>query len=224
MQDYVGGVRAALQQALGFKPASRGSLAYRNNKTAIWQADIPEKYARLVDLVPGNRVLELGAAEGVLSLALAQRKQHVFALERNARRHQEALRLQASMQLRGFDVGRCEMILGDIKDRIDLLPRVDTFVAVRSIYYLRDSLGGVFDRIGRAVPNVVLCGNMFRAQKYRNGDTSDTLGHYNYYASLEGMSWLLEDSGYTIVKVVAKGDPIVVGVNRSLQATLESEL
>lgn len=216
--NYVGGISTALHHTFGVKPNARGSLAYRSNRTAIWRDEIPEKYERIVDLVPGRRVLELGAAEGVLSLLLAQNKDQVLALEKNESRHQEALRLKASMLLRERDVGRCEMVLGDIRERFDLLQGIDTLVAVRSIYYLRDQLGGVFDRIGRSVPNVVLCGNRFRAQKYRNGDTDDAVGHYNYYASLEGMTWLLEGCGYAIVRKVTEGTRSSSAERRSPEA------
>ena len=72
------------------------SLEYRRNRDAILGGDIPEKYTRLIDLVPGDRVLELGAAEGVLSLLLARTKASVIALEKKDHRHEEAQRLQAT--------------------------------------------------------------------------------------------------------------------------------
>ena len=88
------------------------SLAYRYNKGSILGGDIPEKYTRLIDLVPGDRVLELGAAEGVLSLLLARTKASVIALEKKDYRHEEAQRLQAEWRDQGMDVDRCEMVLG----------------------------------------------------------------------------------------------------------------
>jgi SAM-dependent methyltransferase len=193
-----------------------GSLAYRTNRRSIWKGNIPEKYARLVNLVPGERILELGSAEGVLSLLLAQKKQKVIALEMKSDRHAEALRLKSFWQERGREVGRCEMVLGNIKDELHLLRRVDTVLAVRSIYYLRDDLSDVFDAVGREVPNVVLCGNENRARKYyqSKGELDDRLGKLNYFATLEGMTSLLQERGYTIVDVVAEGDPIVVGAKK----------
>jgi hypothetical protein len=213
MSEYVQTVRSWLGQILETGAGSSGSLAYRTNRKAIWNGDIPEKYARLVDLVPGQRILELGAAEGVLSLLLAQNKEKVFALEMKRERHEEALRLKSSWQERGLDVGRCEMVLGNIKDRLHLLKSVDTLLAVRSIYYLRGDLTEVFDAIGRHVPNVVLCGNRNRARKYveSHGNPDDPLGKANYYATLEGMTALLEGCGYAIVTSIAEGDPIVIG-------------
>lgn len=201
----------------GSRPASR-SLAYRNNKKAIWHSRIPDKYTRLVDLVPGERILELGSAEGVLSLTLAQTKTKVFALELNEERHAEANRLKAFWQLKGLDVERCQLVQGNIKDRLDLLDLVDTLVAVRSIYYLREDLKPLFEAIGQRVPNVVLCGNKHRARKYREGVVTDSLGPYNYYATLEGMTALLEGCGYTIDRTVPNGDPIVVAKKTPVEA------
>jgi len=189
-----------------------GSLAYRNNKGAIWNADIPRKYKRLIDYIPGNRVLELGAAEGVLALMMAQRKEKVFALEMRKERHEEALKLQEQWRQLGYSVERCEMVHGNIFDRLDLLQQVDCFVGIRSIYYLRDRIDEVFQEIGRHVPHVLLSGNKGRARAYfdANGEPDDKLGKYNFYASAEGMTSVLEKSGYKIKNVVSDGDPIVV--------------
>ena len=213
MTGHTQAVKSWLGQVLEGSASAHGSLAYRTNRKAIWRGDIPEKYTRLVDLVPGKRVLELGAAEGVLSLLLAQKKEKVFALELKPERHEEARRLKSSWQERGLDVGSCEMVLGNIKEQLHLLKSVDTLLAVRSIYYLRADLIEVFDAVGRHVPNVVLCGNKNRARKYAesHGNPDDALGKSNYFATLEGMSSLLEGCGYTIVTSIAEGDPIVIG-------------
>ena len=111
------------------------------------------------------------------------------------------------------------MVLGDLKQRFDLLEQIDTLLAVRSIYYLRDDLQEVFEEVGRHVRHVVLCGNQNRAWQYRRAKWSWLLGktietsnvvQYNFYASIKGMRQLLEGCGYTIQTVVADGDPVVV--------------
>ena len=222
MKQYLRNAAAALSQVVGLENTGRGSWAYTRDKSEIWGGKIPEKYMRVIDLVPGDRVLELGAAEGVLSLLLAQTKLRVIALEKKKHRHEEALQLQALWRSKGHDVDRCEMVLGQIKDHLDLLEQVDTLLAVRSIYYLpyrpRYEAEKVFDHIGKHVRHVVLCGNRSRAQRYfeANGQPDDHLGELNFYASLEGMTKLLQNRGYAIEKTVAEGDPIVVGVNKSL--------
>ena len=221
MKELLRKIRNVPGRVFASKPVDNevGSLAYRNNKDAILRGDIPEKYTRLLDLVPGDRVLELGAAEGVLSLLLARTKVAVIALEMRRPRHEEGLRLQGAWREQGMDVDRCEMVLGNVKDRLDLLARVDTLLAVRSIYYLRDDIEQVFEEVGRHVPHVVLCGNRNRAQEYfkTNGQPGDNLGKFNFFASVEGMTQVLEGCGYTIETVVAQGDPIVVGGKRSLE-------
>ena len=197
-------------------PDVRGnaSLAYRKNKEAIQHGDIPKKYTRVLDVVPGDRIIELGAAEGVLSLLLAERKQKVYALELRRERHEEGQRLQALRRKQGRNVDNCEMVLGDIRSRLDLLQQVDTLVAVRSIYYLRDQVEDVFAEVAKYVPNVVLCGNGNRARSFfeANGQPDDNLGRFNFYASAEGMSQVLQGAGYTITRTIPDGDAIVIGI------------
>lgn len=225
MSGHVQGVRSWLDQVIQGSTNTSGSLAYRTNRKAIWRGEIPEKYTRLVDLVPGERVLELGAAEGVLALLLAQKKKRVVALELKPDRHEEALRLQSSWRERGINVSRCVMLRGNIKENLHLLRSVDTLVAIRSIYYLRDDLPDVFDAVSRHVPNVVLCGNRNRARQYSEsqGNPDNELGKSNYFATLEGMISLLEGCGYAIVNAIADGDPIVVGVKKIVTSQLNSK-
>ena len=160
-------------------------------------------------------ILEIGAAEGVLALLLARDKERVYALERNERRHTEALHLQALWRERGLHVDRCEMVRADLRERIDLLDLVDTVVAVRSIYYLEEDIVPVFEQIARKFPNVLLCGNADRARYFEltggKGPPRKGFGPYSRYAGFEGMASLLEGVGYRIVNSVKEGDAIVVG-------------
>ena len=216
-----------LRSMLGMQ---NSSIAYRESKAAIRRGQIPEKYKRLVDVIAGNRILEIGAAEGVLALLLARKNKRVIALERHKGRHAEALKLQSHWRAEGMDVDLCEMTLGDITDRFDLLQQVDTLVAVRMVYHLHEDIHRVFEECGKCVPCVVLCGNRWRARRYLqpNDDPSNKTRQFDYYASSEGMVELLEASGYTIVKTVPSADdlsqgigegddPIVVGINRNLE-------
>jgi len=191
----------------------KGSIAYRSNEAAIWAGRTPEKYHRLLPYITGLAVLEIGAAEGVLSLLLAQRDPaaRVIALERRVDRHEAALALKAHWLELGRSVKGCHMVVGDIRDRLDLLQGIDTLVASRTIYYLRESVFDVFATVARHVPRVVLAGNPNRAQRYREGIPDDGLGPFNFYASVEGMTEVLERSGYTVGPIVREGDPIVVG-------------
>jgi hypothetical protein len=103
------------------------------------------------------------------------------------------------------------MVRADIRDRLDLLAKGEIFVAVRSIYYLRDSIDEVFAEVAKHCRRAVLCGNAGRARRYASGDMG-SLGEYNLFASRLGMTTVLQRHGYHIECVVAEGDPIVVGV------------
>jgi SAM-dependent methyltransferase len=179
------------------------SLAYRKNEAAILKGDVPEKYTRLLPHIPGERILEIGSAEGVLSLLLAKEGREVTALERKAERHEAAQRLRDAWGLSGV-----RFICGDIRNNLFLLDGMETLVAVRMIYYLGDGLDDVF---ASHVPNVVLCGNRNRAQWWRDGVPNRNDKADNYYASHEGMTDLLLRHGYRIKTVIEEGDPIVVG-------------
>jgi hypothetical protein len=192
------------------------SLAYRKNEAAIKRGAIPEKYTRLLPYIPGDRVLEVGSAEGVLALCLGRAdlgaKKEVTALERKAERHESAIALRSqwaqTYRFTALPVFHC----GDIGDHLDLLDGIDTLVAVRMIYYLGDQLDPVFEQVARKVPNVVLCGNKNRAARWRAGEPDEPLGEMNKYAAEEGMVELLHRHGYrTLDGFLSEGDAIVVG-------------
>lgn len=184
-----------------------GSLAYRKHEAAILRGEIPEKYLRILPHIPGKRVLELGSAEGVLALLLAKQGREVIALERSPERHEAAQVLRDAW---GMEVSGPRFICGDIRDNLDRLEDVDTLLAVRMIYYLRDDLDAVFKAVAKSVPNVVLCGNRNRADRWRKGEPDEPRGPFNKYASREGMKDLLTRHGYRIATEVTEGDEIVV--------------
>ncbi len=182
------------------------SLAYRKNEARILRGDVPDKYLRLLPYIPGDKILEIGSAEGVLALTLAKHGKTVTALERQQDRHLAALDLRDS-----WGVGGVRFICGDIRDNLRQLNGVDTLVAVRMIYYLREDLDAVFAEVAKHVANVVLCGNRNRADRFRAGQKDEPGGPQNFYASREGMRTLLERHGYSIVNELIEGDEIVVG-------------
>jgi hypothetical protein len=192
------------------KAQSAGSLAYRKNQAAIWDGKAPDKYLRLLPYIGGHAILEFGAAEGVLSLLMADRdpSAQIVALEQNTERHNSALALQQRWLELGKRVGGCVMHLGDIREESRLLPLVATVVAIRTIYHLGDSIPDVFEGFARAgVASIVLCGNANRERRAASG-TGDP---FDEYAGAKGMTRVLETAGYRIETVVREGDPIVTG-------------
>lgn len=196
----------------------RASLAFRKNEKDIRRGRVPEKYTRIVPFVTGKRVLEIGSAEGVLALLLAGAGKDVVGIELRQDRYAAALDLRERWRELGFEVDGCAFVCGDLREKLHLLDGIDTVVAVRSIYYLRDDLRRIFTEISRKVDEVVLCGNPNRWPRYQH--LPERLGEWNYFASREGMRALLQASGYRVTHEVEAGDPIVVG-RRDRSASLD---
>lgn len=189
---------------------SRLSLFYRENRRAIERGTVPERYLRVVSQVTGPRVLEMGAAEGTLSLLLASRGRVVVGVEPKADR--AALAVRRTMAAPP-PTGRLSFVFGDIRDHLPLLQNIDTFVGMRCIYYLRHDIERVFEAIAKHVPEVVLTGNAEREAKFVAGERS-SLGDYERYATLEGMISLVVKKGYRVIHSEAgipeERDPMVV--------------
>jgi choline dehydrogenase-like flavoprotein len=183
------------------------SLAYRKHERAILKGDVPEKYTRIVPYIKGDKILEIGSAEGVLALLLSKAGKQVTALERRQERHDAAVLLS-----KAWGVDGPQFVCGDITDNLSLLEGKDTLVAVRMIYYLGDKLDIVFGEASRKVENVVLCGNANRARWWREGLPNRNDRADNYYASADGMKDVLRRHGFAIAAEVVGGDPIVVGI------------
>jgi hypothetical protein len=188
-----------------------GSLAFRKNEAAIIRGDVPEKYTRLLPFITGRRILEIGSAEGVLALLLAKLGRTVTAVEKSEERHHAAMKLYAEWAAREEHFTAPTFVNDRIGNRLDLLNGMNTVVAIRSIYYLGDDLDRIFEKVAQKVPNVVLCGNRNRADRWRRGVPDEPLGDMNRYAAREGMIEMLKRHGYRIMKVVTEGDEIVVG-------------
>lgn len=186
------------------------SLAYRKNEAAILAGDVPDKYKRILPHIPGDRIIELGSAEGVLACLLAKAGKTVTAMDGNSERMRAAYRLADIWQV---PKGRVTFVDGKIGDDASLLllGGHDTLVAVRMIYYLREQLDPVFSAVAQHIPTVVLCGNRNRADAWRAGHPHEPLGEWNRYASAEGMRALLERHGYGVTVAASEGDEIVIG-------------
>lgn len=188
-----------------------GSLAFRKNEDAIRAGDVPDKYTRLLPFITGQRIIEIGSAEGVLALMLAGQGKDVTALEKSEERHQTANKLYSEWLARERRFQAPHFVNGTIQDNLGLLENKDTLVAVRVVYYLAGHLGTVFTEVAKKIPTVVLCGNKNRAARWRAGTPDEPLGDMNRYAAREGMIELLTRHGYRITQTVTEGDEIVVG-------------
>lgn len=192
---------------------NQASLAYRKNEEDIQRGIAPMKYTRLIPHIPGQNILEVGSAEGVLALLLAREGRFVTALEMRQERHEAALALYDTWKEIFAFYGAFTGVCGRLGEHLDLLDGKDTLVAVRMVYYLREDLDWIFARVAKKISNVVLCGNKNRAQRFHSKTVplDDRLGGFNFYASAEGMTSLLTRHGYRITKTVLEGDAIVVG-------------
>lgn len=184
---------------------------YRKNKRNIINGIVPEKYTRLIPFITGNKVIEMGSAEGVLALCLAKEGKKVTAIERNPHRYRDALKLQKKWLSKKLDVGSCAFVCTSIQERPELLIGQDTFLASRVIYYLGDQINPLFDSISKHVKEVVLCGNESRARRYEEKKVDLSLKDNVYYATIAGMKELLVNRGYEITSEIHELDPIVVG-------------
>lgn len=183
-----------------------GSLAYRKNKAAIHNGNVPAKYTRILPFIDGNKIVEAGSAEGVMSCLLARQGKTVTAIEANGDRHRDALALAKAWGVTGIT-----FVHGRIENSLDWLEGADTFVAIRAIYYWGEHLDRIFAALAENVPTVVLCGNGNRAAAWRDGRPHEPLGEMNRYAASEGMRDILERHGYRIDKELLEGDEVVVG-------------
>lgn len=181
------------------------SFAYANNRDDIWHGRVPDKYDRVRWKVTGHRVVELGGAEGVLTLSLARYGRVATSIDRHEPNHREALLLKNRWRaMFGSCIDDADFVLGDVRDNIDVMKDRDSLVAVRSFCYLgREDAEGILAAARvLGVWEVVLCANGRRAR-----DTEDP---YHELSSIGGMVSALESASFKIVEIASEGDPIVV--------------
>ena len=95
-------------------------------------------------------------------------------MELRPERHADAMRLRKQWR-----VWNCALRVGDIRENLDLLQGMKTFVAVRTLYYLRDDAPAVMAFAATAgVRRVVLSGNSNRARQSVEHPESE-LGRFN---------------------------------------------
>lgn len=187
------------------------SIAFREYEQMLGSGKFPERYEKLLPYIKGESVLEIGAAEGIVSLSLARQKSRVVSVDITPIRHEGAKKLQDMWLKAGQDyAAKCEFVCGDIFERFDLLEGIDTVVASRVIYYFQDRLEDLMAAIARNATHVVLVGNADRAEAWESRGDGMKIGKYAYYATTAGMTELLQRHGYTVTDSVVIEDPVVV--------------
>ena len=202
------------------------SLEFRKNIDSIHKGNIPKKYTRLVPHIHGNTILEVGAAEGVLSLLLARTKDKVVGIERSKERYLSALELQKTWKGLDYQVANCQFHNVDLVDNLDLLDGIDTFVAIRTMYYFGNNLDIIFTNISKQCRFIVLGGNKNRAIQYAKGNYLGNVGKNNYYATLDGMGEVARNYGYNIEYSIDEDknvDPLLVGRKPLQKASTKPE-
>lgn len=189
------------------------SVDYLAHEKILKEGLLPDKFARLLPLIEGDRILEIGSAEGILAMALTASKSRVVSLDITPARQEAGKKLQEAWINAGRgEVTRCEFICGDIFERFDLLKDADTVIASRVIYYFHEAMHDLISACAKhGVSGIVLVGNEYRAVAWDQNRDGKELGKYAYYSTVAGMKELLETHGYAAVTVIPEGDPVVVG-------------
>jgi 2-polyprenyl-3-methyl-5-hydroxy-6-metoxy-1,4-benzoquinol methylase len=186
------------------------SIAYGRNREENWNAVPLAKFERLIPLIPGKSVVEIGAAEGILSLTLAPHKERVRAIEIAPIRHERGVQLKERWRELGKPVDNVEMILADIFARPEVLDGYDTLLASRVIYYFGDRLNEFMANASKSVRYVCFIGNETRARLYRKGAYKELGEEYAKYTTAPGMCELVERHGFRVINTIVDGDPVVI--------------
>jgi SAM-dependent methyltransferase len=229
-------LKRALRKVLGkgglpdgmqfYRPGRRGELNagfqtyYRENADKITKGEVPARYLRIAKLVPGERVLEIGSADGTQSLVLARSKSLVCGVELMPMQFEEACELRKKWIKNGEDVERCEFRNEDVLTSTIDLDGFDTVLMSRVLYHFRDSADAVLEKIAQSkVNNIVLVGCPIRERNWReHGVSGDVMGKYASLASQEGMESVLHEHDFHIVSSFSseKGDDPIVVASRNL--------
>lgn len=205
----------------GYVPYSfrneRHQIEFRKNRESIARGDIPARYQRTAELVPGSRVIDIGSADGTLALVLAQIKDFVIGAELMLYRHKTAQEMKATWAARGAKTDNLRFINRGARRLGKALDQVDTVVMSRTLYHLRDDAEWLFDQIQAKsnIKNVALFGNRDKEQEwFDTKGEKPGLGKHLALAGQEGMEDILTRHGFTVTVSIPSTDsedPVVIG-------------
>ena len=193
------------------KAYGSNSVDYRKHKSLLQNGDAPEKFKRLAEIVPGDKIVDVGAGEGILSLVIAASKAKARAIDVTPRRYETGLALKEKWLSLGKTAEGCEYVLGDALADPSLLDGFDTLVASRVIYYFGDNIDRFIAQAAERVEYICLVGNASRNRRYARGKVPADIGENVKYSTPEGMKSLLQKHGFEIIQTADFGDPIVIG-------------
>jgi len=193
------------------KAYGSNSVDYRKHKRMLNSGDAPEKFKRLAEIVPGEKVVDVGAGEGILALVMAATKTKTRAIDVTPRRYETGLALRDKWISLGKTSERCELVLGDALANPSLLDGFDTLVASRVIYYFGENIDRFIAQAAERVEYVCLVGNASRNRRYARGKIPSDIGENVIYSTPEGMKSLLQSHGFEIIQTADFGDPVVIG-------------
>lgn len=187
-------------------------------KECSWSGRIEEVAA----LIPGQTVVELGSAEGLLATKLATIKKSVLGVEISQARVALARKLEEKLRQAGVLKENLKFRHGDIRDVVRMLPSYETFVACRVIYHFRqvEELHELFSAVADYAQHVFLLGDRKKAAIFESFelDFATSPVPFFYYASAAGMEDMLAFFGYQVESgVTSFGDPFTLGTKETQQ-------
>ena len=187
-------------------------------KQHSWSRRIEEVAA----LIPGQDVVELGSAEGLLATKLATIKKSVLGVEISQSRVALAQELKVKLTQAGVLKENLNFLHGDIREAVRVLPSYETFVACRVIYHFRrvEDLQELFSAVAACARHVFLLGDRTKAAIFESFDLDFSASPvpFFYYASSTGMEHLLASFGYHVQSgVTSFGDPFTLGRKETQQ-------
>ncbi|MCC5865177.1 MAG: class I SAM-dependent methyltransferase [Wenzhouxiangella sp.] len=193
--------------------SNKHQASFRKNKELIYRGVFPERYIELRSLTPGNRILDVGSADGTFSLALSEKKESVFGVELTKARFDTAVDLKKHLHEQTKRYDNCTFHHGRIEDHPELLEKVDAVTFIRVAYYLPMDLVLNQIRSHGKIAHLLLCGNRAREERAKQSKPWGRARHSFKLATEKGMIDLMrahEIHDFKVVRMRSTGDPVLI--------------